>query len=329
MDNHQVARILETIADILELQNVKWKPQAYRTAARSVELLSEDIYNVYQRGQLDEIPSVGVHIAAKIKELLETGKLKYYERLKKEIKIDIEKLKDIPELGPKRIKVLYEQLNVKNLRDLEKALRSKKIREVPGFGEKTEAVLWEGIKALKNQRRFPYAEAEPIVKKIIKQFMPIPYVKRIDIAGSFRRKETTVGDLDFLIVSNNPELVMDSFTQMKEVLSILDKGTTKSSVRLKNGLQVDLRVVNPDQHGAALLYFTGNKQHNIELRKLALKKGWTLNEYALSELKTGKVIARKTETEIYQALGLNYIPPEERLNQGELKRYVKAKGNVH
>ena len=321
MDNMQVARILENIADILEMQNIPWKPQAYRNAARSIELLSEEIYEIYRRDELEEIPGVGENIAEKIKELLETGKLEYYEKLKKKIKIDIESLKNIPELGPKRIKLLYQKLKVKNLKDLEKALKARKIRELSGFGEKTEQLFLQGIIALKTRRRFLYAEAKPIVKKIIKTFKALPYVEKMDIAGSFRRKEATVGDLDFLIVSRNPELVMNTFTQLEGVISVLDKGKTKASVKLKNGLQIDLRVVNKDQYGAALLYFTGNKQHNIELRKIALKKGWTLNEYALSDLKTKRIIAGKTEEEVYQKLGFKFIPPEERLNREELKKY--------
>ena len=321
MENHEIAKILDNIADILELQGIPWKPQAYRNAARSIELLSEDIQDIYQRDELEEIPGVGKAIAEKIKELLETDKLEYYKKLKKKFKIDLESLKNIPELGLKRIKSLYQKLRIKNLEDLEKALKARKIRELSGFGEKTELLFLEGIKALKTRRRFLHSEAELIVKKIIKTFKTLPYVKTIDIAGSFRRKEATVGDLDFLIVSKNPELVMDTFTKMEGVVSVLDKGKTKASIKLKNGLQIDLRVVKKEQYGAAMLYFTGNKQHNIELRKIAIKKGWTLNEYALSDTKTKEIIASKTEEEIYRKLGFKFIPPEERLSRGEFKKY--------
>ncbi|HLC81468.1 MAG TPA: helix-hairpin-helix domain-containing protein [Candidatus Nanoarchaeia archaeon] len=321
MDNLQVARILENIADLLELQNVPWKPRAYRNAARSVELLSEDIKLIWKKGRLIEIPGVGQNISAKIEEMLKLGYSKYYHQLKRQVKIDLESLKNIPELGPKRIKVLYEQLKIKNVQDLKKALAAGKVRQLPGFGEKIELTFRQGIEALQSQRRFSYSEAASVVKKIIGLFKNLPYVQKIDIAGSFRRKEDTVGDLDFLIVSENQELVMDTFTSMQGVISVPDKGKTKSSVKLKNGLQVDLRVVSKNQYGAALLYFTGNKQHNIELRKIALKKGWTLNEYALSDLKTKTVIAGWTEEEIYHKLGFQYIPPEERLNQVEFKKY--------
>src|SRR3989338_5792323 len=240
MDNLEVARILENIADILELQEVAWKPQAYRRVAQAIATMDRDINKIHQEGKLKDISGVGEAIEEKLDELLRTGKLKYYEKLKKQIKIDLESLKNIPELGPKKIKRLYLELK---------------------------------IKLIKTRRRFPYYEAAPIVNKILKTLNSLPYVERAEIAGSFRRKEKTVGDLDVVVVSKHPELVMDTFTKMKDVLSTIVKGQTKSSVRLKNGLQVDLRVVSNKQFGAAWLYFTGNKAHNIELRKIALKKG--------------------------------------------------------
>jgi DNA polymerase (family X) len=325
MDNIQVAKILENIADILEIQEVIWKPNAYRNAAKSIELLPEDINEIYKRGELKKIPAVGEAISGKIEEMLKKGKSPYYEKLKKKIKIDVESLKAIPELGPKKIKVLYEKLKIKTVKDLREAIEKKKIRKLTGFGEKTEKILLEGIKIISNKRRFSNSEVAPIVKKFLKMFKALPYVDKIDVAGSFRRKQETVGDLDFLIVSKNPELVMNTFTKIKNVLAIIVKGKTKSSVRIKNGLQIDLRVVPEESYGAALLYFTGNKQHNIELRKLALKKGLRLNEYSLSDIKTGKIVASKTENEIYSKLGLKYIEPEKRLNNGEIKRNLKTK----
>ena len=323
MENHAVARILENIADILELQEVAWKPQAYRRVAQAIATMDRDINKIHQEGKLKDISGVGEAIEEKLDELLRTGKLKYYEKLKKQIKIDLESLKNIPELGPKKIKRLYLELKIKNIKDLERAIKQKKVRELSGFGERTEKIFHEGIKLLKTRRRFPYYEAAPIVNKILKTLNSLPYVERAEIAGSFRRKEKTVGDLDVVVVSKHPELVMDTFTKMKDVLSTIVKGQTKSSVRLKNGLQVDLRVVSNKQFGAAWLYFTGNKAHNIELRKIALKKGWTLNEYALSDLKTKKILASKTEEEIYDQLELKYINPIERLNRGEIKKYKK------
>ena len=260
MKNQLIAKILNNIADILELQEVEFKPIAYRRAAQSIESLSEAIEDVYEKGKLEDIPGVGKHIAEKIAEIIETGKLKYYEQLKKEVKVDVEQLNEIPSLGPKKIKVLYKKLDVKNLKDLEKVLREHKVRELEGFGEKTEETLLHGIELLKKRpSRFLYIHTLPIVEMISKTLQRYDFVKRVEIAGSFRRGKETVGDLDFLVVSSQPSKVMDVFTSMKEVKEVLAKGETKSSVRLSNGMQVDLRVVNEKEYGAALLYFIGSK----------------------------------------------------------------------
>lgn len=319
MKNQLVVKILNNIADILELQEVEFKPQAYRKAAMSVESLSEDIEEVYKRDELEEIPGVGRHIAEKIVEIIETGKLKYYEQLKKEIKVDVEGLNEIPSLGPKKIKVLYKKLGVKDVGDLEKAIKQHKVRELESFGEKTEQTLLRGIELLKKRpSRFLYIHALPVVDAITKHLKKYPFVQKVEIAGSYRRGKETVGDLDFLVVSSQPKKVMEAFMSMKDVKEVLAKGETKSSVRLSNDMQVDLRVVHEKEYGAALLYFIGSKEHNIELRKLALKKSWTLNEYGLTALKDKKWVAGRTQEEIYQKLGMRYIEPELRENKGEI-----------
>ncbi|MBT4651203.1 DNA polymerase/3'-5' exonuclease PolX [Candidatus Woesearchaeota archaeon] len=320
MKNLEIVRILNNIADILELKNVEFKPMAYRKAAQGVEFLSEDIEEVYKRGELQEIPGVGEHIAKKIEEIIKTGKLKYYNKLKKEVKIDIEGLKSIPGLGPKKIIQLYKKLKIKNLKDLEKAIKKNKLQTISGFGKETEKLLLKGIIFIKSQpKRLLYSHAIPIVKEIKETFQKFNFVKRIEVAGSFRRGKETVGDLDFLILSNQPEKVMKLFTSLPDIKQILAKGTTRGSIRLNNGLQIDLRILKEKEFGSALLYFTGNKQHNIELRKIALRKGYTLSEYGLFNLKTKKLIAGKTEEEIYKKLNLQYIPPELRTNLGELQ----------
>ncbi|MDO8510890.1 MAG: DNA polymerase/3'-5' exonuclease PolX [Nanoarchaeota archaeon] len=320
MKNQLIVKILNNIADILELQEVEFKPQAYRKAAQSIESLSEAIEDVYEKGKLEEIPGVGRHIAEKIAEIVETGKLKYYEKLKKEVKVDVEGLNEVPSLGPKKIKILYKKLGVKDVHDLEKVLKQHKVRELEGFGEKTEETLLHGIELLKKRpSRFLYIHAMPMGEIISKTLKKHDFVKRVEIAGSYRRGKETVGDLDFLVVSSQPKKVMDVFTGMKDVTEVLAKGETKSSVRLSNGMQVDLRVVNEKEYGAALLYFIGSKEHNVELRKLALKKGWTLNEYGLTELKDKKWVAGRTQEEIYQKLGLRFIEPELRENKGEIE----------
>ncbi len=313
--NQKVAQILYTISDFLELQDVKFKPEAYRRAAEEIEFIEENIKEIYRKGgveALNEIPGVGEHIAKKIEEIIRTGKLAYLEKLRREIKVNIEELRKIPSLGPKKIKILYNKLGIKNINDLERAIKRKKLCELAGFGEKTEQTLLRGIEALKTTRRFPYEEAVPIVERITNVLSVLPGVKKVTVAGSFRRKKSTVGDLDFIVVSTQPAQVMLALRSLPEVIDVIASGETKTSVRLKNGLQIDVRVVNGKQYGAALLYLTGSKNHGIQLRKLALKKGYTLNEYGLYTLKGRKWVAGRTEKEIYMKLGLKYLEPEER-----------------
>ena len=313
MLNAKVIKILNNIADILDIQEVKFKPQAYRIAARSIENLSESIETIYEQGKLENIPGVGEHIAKKIEEIILTKKLKYYEKLKKEIKIDIESLHSIPGLGPKKIKVLFQQLKVKNIKDLKLAIKEKKFRTLPGFAEKTEKHLLNSIKLLKKtSKKWPYQQAKPIVEQVLKYFKRLKFVQKIEVAGSFRRKKSMVGDLDFLIITNEPKKAIEFFISLPRIKEIINKGATKSSIRLKNGLQIDLRVFKEEEFGAASLYFIGDKTFNIKLRKLALSKGYTLNEYGLYDLKTKKRIAGKSETQIFKILGMKYIPPEKR-----------------
>ena len=320
MKNQLIVKILNNIADILELQEVAFKPLAYRRAAQAIESLSEDIADIYEREELEEISGVGRNIAEKIAEIIETGKLKYYERLKRETKIDVESLNNIPNLGPKKIKALYNILQVKNLQDLEKVLKEQKVRKLPGFGEKTEQILLQGIESFKKRpARFLYFHAIPIVELVKKTLENHDFVQKVEVAGSYRRGRETVGDLDFIVVSSQPEKVMEVFTKMKDVTEVLAKGETKSSVRLSNGMQVDLRVVAEKEFGSALLYFIGSKDHNVELRKLALKKGLTLNEYGLTTLKDKKWVAGRTQQEVYQKLGLRFIEPELREHKGEIE----------
>ena len=326
MKNQLIAKILNNIADILELQEVQFKPIAYRRAAQSIESLSEDITDIYERGELEEIPGIGKNIAEKVAEIIKTGKLDYYEKLKKEVKVDVEGLNEVPSLGPKKIKVLYKKLGVRNIPDLEKVLRQHKVQELEGFGEKTEETLLHGIELLKKRpSRFLYIHAMPIVEAVKKNLEKYDFVKKVEVAGSYRRGKETVGDLDFLVVSSQPEKVMEAFVSMRDVKEVLAKGETKSSVRLSTGMQLDLRVVQEKEFGSALLYFIGNKDHNVELRKLALKKGLTLSEYGLFTVNGKKLVASKTEEEIYRKLGLPFIDPELRENKGELEAARQGK----
>jgi len=326
MKNLEIARILNNLADILELQEVRWKPQAYRKAAQSLESLSEDVAELAKGDKLQDIPGVGEHIAAKIVEYLTTGKIKAYEKLKKKVKVDIAALNEVPGLGPKKIKLLYNKYGVKNVSDLQKLIQQKKIPQIPGFGKKTEELLTEGIKFVKSKpQRFLYIQAYPLVEKILSDFRKLSAVQKIEVAGSFRRGKETVGDLDFLVISNKPDQVMKHFNSLSDIKKVVSKGITRSSILLQNNLQIDLRVVKEKEFGSALLYFIGNKQHNVALRKLALKKGYTLSEYGLFKLKGKQWVAGRTEEEIYTKLGLQFIPPEIRSNTGELEAAAKKK----
>ncbi len=316
MKNAEIAKILYEIADLLEIEGVEFKPRAYRKAAQNIESLSIDIEDLYKKGELEKIPGVGKSIAEKIKEYLETGKIRKLEELRKKIPVDIESLSTVEGLGPRMIKILYEKLGVKNLDDLERVAKERRIRRLKGFGEKIEKKILENIEiARQRQQRFLLGFVLPEANAIVEELKP--YVEKISLAGSIRRRKETIGDVDILAVSNDAEKVMDIFTSMKRVEKVLAKGTTKSSVRLYGGIQVDLRIVEEESFGSALQYFTGSKEHNIEVRKIAIKHGYKLNEYGL--FKGEKRIAGRNEEEVYRALGMEWIPPELRENRGEIE----------
>ncbi|MCD6447990.1 MAG: DNA polymerase/3'-5' exonuclease PolX [Thermoplasmata archaeon] len=316
MKNQEIAKILYEIADLLEIEGVEFKPRAYRKAAQNIESLSVDIEELWKKGQLEKIPGVGKSIAKKIEEYLKTGRVKKLEELRQKIPVDIESLSAVEGLGPKMIKVLYEKLGVKNLDDLERVAKQHRIRRLKGFGEKTEKKILEGIEiARQRQHRFLLGHVLPEANAIVEELKP--HVEKISLAGSIRRRKETIGDVDILAVSSEPEKVMDIFTSMKRVEKVLAKGITKSSVRLHGGIQVDLRIVEKESFGSALQYFTGSKEHNIEVRKIAIKHGYKLNEYGL--FKGFERIAGASEEEVYEALGMQWIPPELRENRGEIE----------
>ncbi len=327
MKNFELAKILYDIALYLDMEDIPFKPQAYEKAANSIETLNEDIEDVYKKGglkALENIPGVGRSIAEKIEEFLKTGKIKYFEQLKKKMPLNIEELASVEGLGPKSIKKLYKNLKIKNIADLEKAARAGKIRKLAGFGEKSEENILKGIEFFKKTSgRFVLGFILPLVKEIESRLKKLREVEKVAIAGSIRRMKETVGDCDILVVSADPQKVMEFFVSMPEVGRIYAKGITKSAVRLNNGLDVDLRVVDKKSFGAALCYFTGNKEHNIVLRKMAQAKNLKLNEYGL--FKGNKMIAGISEEEIYKTLGLQYIPPEMRENWGEIELASKNK----
>jgi len=327
MKNQELAKIFYEITDYLEMEGVAFKPYAYQKAAITLETLEEDIEDIYKRGGLKalmEIPGVGESIALKIEEYLKTGKIKYYEEFKKKIPVNLEEIIAVEGMGPKKAKVLYQKLGIRNLKDLEKAARAHKIASLFGFGEKTEKNILEGIAFLKRSKgRFLLGEILPKAKEVYEKLKSLKEVERIDPAGSVRRMKETIGDVDFLVISKNPEKVMDFFVSLPGIVKIWGKGTTKSSVRMREGFDMDIRVVPARSYGSALQYFTGSKEHNIVTRKIAMDRGLKLSEYGL--FRGPKMIAGKTEEEVYKALGMQWIPPEMRENQGEIEAALEGK----
>ena len=325
MNNKDIAKILYEISDILEIQNVQFKPRAYQKAAMNIETLDEELKEIYKKGgikAIDALPGIGESIAQKIEELLKTGKLKYYAQLKKQFPMDIAGLTSIEGLGPKTAAKLYQKLKIKNLKTLEAAARTHKISKIKDFGEKTEQNILRGLEFLKSSgNRMLLSEALPLAEKIIAELQKVKGAKKVVYAGSIRRMQETIGDIDLLAVSDHPKLIMDAFVGLPEVESIHSKGETMSSVRLKIGRDTDLRVLPPKSFGAALQYFTGDKNHNIEVRKIAIKRGYKLNEYGLWRGK--KIIACETEEEIYKKLVMETPPPELRTASGEIEAAKK------
>lgn len=316
MHNLKVARIFYEIADILELQGVKFKPQAYRKAARSIESLEEDIETIED---FTSIPGVGKAIARKIAEILETGKLEYLENLKEETPEGLEELLRLPDIGPKTAHLLASQ-GITSIEALKEALDQHRLQKLKGFGPRTEENLKRSIQLYTFQKE----------RKLLGKVLPLCHMVKdsladvadtVVIAGSIRRWKETVGDIDVLAISSQPEILIDTFTQLPFVEQVLAKGSTKSTVIFQRGLQIqsDLRVLPEESFGAALQYFTGSKEHNIKLRKIAVRKGYKLNEYGLFDRKTNQRVAGESEADIYSKLGLQYIPPELREDQGEIE----------
>jgi DNA polymerase (family 10) len=341
VNNRQMAAILFEVADLLEIKDVKFKPVAYRRAAHGIETLAEDIGRVAERNGLEELPGVGTHIATKLKEILETGKLRYLEQLKQEMGPGIRELADVGGIGPKKAMVLHRELGIESMDQLESAARDGKIRGLFGFGEKSEHNILQSITYRKGTTgRFLLGTMVPVAEKIRSTLASLPAVRQISLAGSIRRMKETIGDIDILVASPEPESVMAAFTSLSEVSRVLGRGTTKSSIVMESGVQVDLRVVEEGQYGTSLQYFTGSKDHNIALRRRALDRGWSLSEYGVKEEETGKNLTGLNEEELYRMLGLSYIEPELRENTGEIEAaengmlprivpYPAVRGDLH
>lgn len=320
MTNLEVAAILSEVADLLEIQGVRFKPQAYRRAAQAIETLPEDIADVAREERLDEIPGVGKGIAGKVREIVETGSLAYLASLRRELPVGVQELTRIEGIGPKKAAVLSRELGIRSVDDLEAAAKAGRIRDLPGFGEKTEQNILAGIAMSRTaKKRHLLGYILPVAREIEERLAGLASVRQVSLAGSIRRMKETIGDLDILATSTRPEEVMEVFSTLPGVTRVLARGTTKTSVVLATGVQVDLRVVEEGQFGAALQYFTGSKEHNIALRRLAIARNWRLNEYGLVDLASNRMVAGEDEAGIYRALGLAWIEPELREDRGEIE----------
>lgn len=339
--NADIAAIFEEIADLLEIENANpFRVRAYRNAARQLQGMGVPATDMLSKGEdLTELPGIGGDLAAKIKEIVETGKCQLLEKLRKKTPPTITELLKIPGLGPKRVRVLYHELDVHTLEQLARAARDGRIRELPGFGAKTEQAILAAISAhLEQPTRFKLAVAAQYAEPLKKYLAKIPGTSQVVLAGSYRRFKETVGDIDILVTATGPEIVMDRFAAYDEVKDVMAKGTTRATVILKSGLQVDLRVVDEDCFGAALQYFTGSKAHNIEIRRLAQERKLKISEYGV--FKGEKRIAGETEESVYRSVGLPWIPPELRENRGEIEaaragklpklvEFADLKGDLH
>ena len=328
ISKNKVAQIFREISDFLSIKGENpFRIRAYEKAADALEHLSGDLEELYQRGKLKGVPGIGKGMLEKIEVLLSTGTLPAYEQLRAEFPPGLVEILSIPEVGPKTVKLLYEKVGVKSVDDLEMAIQSHKLRNLPGMGAKTEENIVKGLKLYRMRRsRILLGTALPLVGEVILELREraSSWIEKISPAGSLRRGKETIGDIDILVTSSNPSSLMDAFTTLSFVNDILAKGETKSSILTPQGLQIDLRVVAPESFGAAIQYFTGSKSHNINLRERAIKRGLKINEYGVFT-QEGKKIAGEREEEVYHCLDLSFIPPELREDRGEIEAAEEGK----
>ena len=344
ISNAAISKVLRQIAYLIELEETKdnhednknkvntvFKIRAYRRTADVIENLSsnvEKIYNKWKLKGLTEIPSVGKALALKIEEYITTGNIEYFGELKKRTPINVEEFYHLEGIGigPRTVKALHDRLGIKNLAELEKAAAEGKIHSVPGFSYKKEESILRKIQSLKKDRgRYLLGDIYPLVKQIEVRLSNIKDVKKAISVGSFRRMKETVGDIDYLILSDAPEIVMDYFASMPEVDEVIGKGPSKTFVKLNNGMDADLLVVPKESFGSALQYFTGSEEHGVALRKIAISKGLHLNEWGICDSNNNKMVAGSKEEDVYNILGLEWIPPEMRENNGEIELAKKEK----
>jgi DNA polymerase (family 10) len=321
MQNIDIARQLEEVANLIEISDGNpFKVRAYRNAARTVRDHPEPLAELVRAGGYDltDLPSIGEGIASEIEALIATGDMPQRQTLVKKLPAGLLDLLRISGLGPKRVKLLHEKLKVKTVADLGKAIEAGKVAKLAGFGPKMVEKIRSGLgQAERVERRMILHEAEHHARALVEYLKGGGAIQEIEVAGSFRRRRETIGDLDILVTSRNPDQVMARFTEYSDVKRVVSQGPTRASVRLSNGLQVDLRAVEPDAYGSALQYFTGSQAHSIELRQIAQAKKLKLNEYGVYE--GTRRVAGRTEQDVYAALGVDWIPPELREARGEIE----------
>jgi DNA polymerase (family 10) len=321
MNNHELADVFTLIADLSGIKGeIIYKTLAYRKASENLAGLGRDVNEYWKDGKLEEIPGVGKAIAEKIDELLRTGKLEFLEKLKKEVPPSLAEWLKVPGLGPKKVGLIWKTLNITTLAQLETAARKGKLRGLPGMGEKSESAILAGIESLSRRSgRIPLGRAYPLAQEIIAQLKKVKGVVAAEPAGSLRRMRSTIGDLDILVAARDSKPVMEAFTNLSGVVRVLGRGQTKSSIEFGDGVRAQVWVHPPEKFGTALQYATGSKDHNVQLRQLALDKGLSLSEHSFERI-TGKgEILCATEEEVYQTLGLPWIPPELREDRGEVQ----------
>ena len=325
MTNREIAEFLKRIGDMLDiLGENRFKVLAYRRAADNILNLGQDIHTYWQAGTLQEIPGVGQAIAEKIDELLTTGHLEFYERLQDQVPAGVVYLLEIPDVGPRTAKLLWEELGLQSVAEVEAAAGNGQLQGLPGLGAKSEAKILAGIEALhRRSDRIPLGTAWPVALDLLEGLQAAsPEILEATVAGSLRRMQSTIGDIDLLASSTVPESVMRAFADLPLVAEVVLGGQTKTTVRLHNGLQVDLRVLEPDHWGAALQYFTGSQAHNVRVREIAQNQNLSLSEYGFKR-EDGTLILCPEETGVYQTLGLSWVPPELREDRGEIQAAVE------
>ena len=323
MKNQEIAHIFTGVADILEIRGENpFRIRAYRRAAQNIEGLAEDVTGIHE-AELKKIPGIGQDLADKIQEYIKTGHLVFYEKLKKEVPSGLVEMLHVPGLGPKTVKMLFEKIKIIAIDDLERLAKKGGLKGLPGIQKKTEDNILKGIAMIKRRtERSPIGHVLPVAEDILRKLKEGAPVKELSLAGSLRRWKDTVKDIDVLASSKDPEYVMHVFIRLPQVKEVLMKGPTKTSIITHEGIQVDLRVVEEGSFGAALAYFTGSKAHNIRLREMAVKRGLKINEYGVFNIKTGRKIGGRKESDIYKALKLDFVPPELREDTGEIEAAV-------